>query len=190
MGSSPRSQPPTTARGWLEDYGVARHLSPWEAAFVAQDSPSERMIFAASWRTEALQVLTWALGLIDRLPPPSERADLSLVGLTRDILKAPDAFAASATLRPEAELEAALAEMTSHHWGVRATDDFGRIVFELIERGEMRKTDRDQLSDFFAVYDFAEALDRGEGMTLMVVPGRHPGGVIVIPPRTGASGSR
>jgi len=45
-------------------------------------------------------------------------------------------------------------------WGVRKTDDFGRIVFELIERGELRKTDRDQLSDFYAVYDFEEAFDR------------------------------
>jgi hypothetical protein len=113
-------QPPATAREWLEKYGVTRHLSPWESAFVAQDSPPEEMTFAASWRTESLQVLTWALGLLDQLPPPSERADLSLVGLTREILAAPDAFAAAATLRPDAELEAALAEMTSHHWGVRA----------------------------------------------------------------------
>lgn len=46
------------------------------------------------------------------------------------------------------------------HWGIKNTADFGRIVFELIERGEMRKTERDQLSDFFDVYDFDEALDR------------------------------
>lgn len=46
------------------------------------------------------------------------------------------------------------------HWGVHSTGDFGRIVFELIERGEMRKTDRDQLSDFLNVYDFEEAFDR------------------------------
>jgi uncharacterized repeat protein (TIGR04138 family) len=46
------------------------------------------------------------------------------------------------------------------HWGVRSTADFGRIVFELIERGEMRKTERDQLEDFFEVYDFEEALDQ------------------------------
>lgn len=39
-------------------------------------------------------------------------------------------------------------------WGIRSTDDIGRIVFELIERGEMRKTDDDQLTDFFGVYDF------------------------------------
>lgn len=53
-----------------------------------------------------------------------------------------------------------LAKNVFAHWGVKSTDDFGRIVFELIERGEMRKTERDQLSDFFGVYDFDEALDR------------------------------
>ncbi len=45
------------------------------------------------------------------------------------------------------------------NWGINSTDDFGHIVFELIERGEMRKTDRDQLSDFFDVYKFEDAFD-------------------------------
>jgi uncharacterized repeat protein (TIGR04138 family) len=45
-------------------------------------------------------------------------------------------------------------------WGIESTDDFGRMVFELVERGEMRKTDRDRLSDFFDVYDFDEVFDR------------------------------
>jgi uncharacterized repeat protein (TIGR04138 family) len=45
-------------------------------------------------------------------------------------------------------------------WGIRRTSDFGRIVFELIERGEMSKTEHDQLSDFLDVYDFAVAFDR------------------------------
>ncbi|QDU41004.1 hypothetical protein Mal4_53690 [Maioricimonas rarisocia] len=52
-----------------------------------------------------------------------------------------------------------LARSVFGHWGVRSTSDFGRIVFELIERGEMRKTDRDQLSDFADVYQFDEALE-------------------------------
>lgn len=39
-------------------------------------------------------------------------------------------------------------------WGIQATEDFGHIVFELVERGELRKTDRDQLSDFQDVYSF------------------------------------
>lgn len=47
-----------------------------------------------------------------------------------------------------------------HCWGIHSTDDFGRMVFELIDRGEMSKTDSDQRSDFNDVYDFAEAFDR------------------------------
>lgn len=46
-------------------------------------------------------------------------------------------------------------------WGVTTTEDFGRIVFDLVEAGKMRKTEQDHLSDFFDVYDFADALDRG-----------------------------
>ncbi len=53
-----------------------------------------------------------------------------------------------------------LAKTVFHHWGVKSTDDFGRIVFELIECGEMRKTDRDQLTDFFGVFDFDQSLVR------------------------------
>lgn len=51
-----------------------------------------------------------------------------------------------------------LARTVFNFWGVKSTGDFGRIVFELIDRGEMRKTDRDQLSDFFNVYEFDDAL--------------------------------
>lgn len=47
-----------------------------------------------------------------------------------------------------------------HEWGVHTTEDFGRMVFELIERGEMRKTERDRLSDFYGVYEFEIAFDR------------------------------
>lgn len=53
-----------------------------------------------------------------------------------------------------------LTKSVFNHWGVRSTGDFGRIVFDLIDRGEMRKTDRDQLSDFVNVYDFDDAFDR------------------------------
>lgn len=53
------------------------------------------------------------------------------------------------------------------HWGVHSTGDFGKIVFELIDRGIMRKTDRDQLTDFFDVYDFADAFDRDYRIDVM-----------------------
>ena len=53
-----------------------------------------------------------------------------------------------------------MAPVVFRSWGVTSTDDFGRIVFELIERGDMRKTERDQLADFCGVYDFEDAFQR------------------------------
>ncbi len=42
-------------------------------------------------------------------------------------------------------------------WGVRRTDDFGAIVYAMIERGEFRCGRTDRPEDFHAVYDFDEA---------------------------------
>jgi len=44
-------------------------------------------------------------------------------------------------------------------WGIHGTGDFGKIVFELIESGKMRKTDDDQLDDFVDIYDFRQVFD-------------------------------
>jgi len=41
-------------------------------------------------------------------------------------------------------------------WGIHSTVDFGRIVFDLIEAGLMRKQEEDRLVDFENVYDFEE----------------------------------
>src|SRR5262245_32325307 len=46
-------------------------------------------------------------------------------------------------------------------WGVHKTDDFGEIVFTLIDAGLMSKTDGDAREDFRALYDFDEALVQG-----------------------------
>ena len=53
-----------------------------------------------------------------------------------------------------------LTQTVFRHWGIRSTADFGRMVFELIDRGEMKRTDRDQMSDFVDVYEFDEEFDR------------------------------
>jgi len=46
------------------------------------------------------------------------------------------------------------------HWGVRATQDFGNIVFNLVGEGILGKTDQDRPDDFLAVYDFEESFSR------------------------------
>lgn len=45
------------------------------------------------------------------------------------------------------------------HWGIRQTEDFGHIVFNLVEVRLLRKTEEDTLEDFQAGYDFASAFD-------------------------------
>jgi uncharacterized repeat protein (TIGR04138 family) len=42
-------------------------------------------------------------------------------------------------------------------WGVTKTDDFGRIVFLLVESGTLGKTDEDQIEDFTDGYEFEKA---------------------------------
>jgi uncharacterized repeat protein (TIGR04138 family) len=42
-------------------------------------------------------------------------------------------------------------------WNIHRTDDFGRIVFAMIEHGVMSKTPQDSLADFRGVFDFDEA---------------------------------
>ncbi|MEN1681491.1 MAG: Minf_1886 family protein [Planctomycetota bacterium] len=51
-----------------------------------------------------------------------------------------------------------MARCVLSHWGVHSTDDFGEIVFNLIDIGEMKKTDSDRREDFADVFDFNEAL--------------------------------
>ena len=55
-----------------------------------------------------------------------------------------------------------LARAVLSRWGVRRTDDFGRIVFAMVDAGLMRKTDEDRLEDFVGVYDFDEAFAEPE----------------------------
>lgn len=54
-----------------------------------------------------------------------------------------------------------MARTVFHMWGLRKTDDFGEIVFNLIAAGLMSKTDEDAPNDFRGIYDFDEALVQG-----------------------------
>lgn len=53
-----------------------------------------------------------------------------------------------------------LAPKVLETWGIRATGDFGELVFNMIAAGQMRKTRADRREDFDDVYDFAEAFSR------------------------------
>ncbi len=42
-------------------------------------------------------------------------------------------------------------------WGIHSTEDFGEIVFNMVDAGLLAKTDKDSRADFANGYDFDEA---------------------------------
>jgi uncharacterized repeat protein (TIGR04138 family) len=53
-----------------------------------------------------------------------------------------------------------MAKTVFEQWGIRRTEDFGDIVFHLVEEGLLGKTESDKRSDFARGYDFEEAFVR------------------------------
>ena len=45
------------------------------------------------------------------------------------------------------------------HWGINTTEDFGKIVFVLIEVGLLIRQPSDQMDDFVGVYDFEKTFE-------------------------------
>jgi uncharacterized repeat protein (TIGR04138 family) len=46
------------------------------------------------------------------------------------------------------------------YWGIRQCADFGELVFNMVEKGVLGKTDKDSREDFKSGYDFEEAFVR------------------------------
>ena len=47
-----------------------------------------------------------------------------------------------------------MAKEVFNFWGVRTTEDFGNIVFNLVDTGLLSKTESDSIDDFIDIYDF------------------------------------
>ena len=54
-----------------------------------------------------------------------------------------------------------LAPSVLGYWGVHATEDFGRIVFTLIDVGLLARQESDRPEDFAAVYEFGDVFRAG-----------------------------
>lgn len=50
-----------------------------------------------------------------------------------------------------------MAMMVLEEWGIHTCEDFGEIVFNLVEIGVLAKTEKDSRADFAGGYDFYEA---------------------------------
>lgn len=52
-----------------------------------------------------------------------------------------------------------LARTVLAQWGITRTDDFGEVVFNLIDADLLQKTANDRREDFVGLYEFGEAFD-------------------------------
>jgi hypothetical protein len=107
--------------GWLKEEGLWEELSPTELAYLTAGEPTERQSMNASWRSEALIVLLWAIGKVEALPAPNEQCDTALF---QDLLP-PFAetsvmhFIASARRRSETDLMTMADKLMNLHWEAR-----------------------------------------------------------------------
>jgi uncharacterized repeat protein (TIGR04138 family) len=51
--------------------------------------------------------------------------------------------------------------MVLQHWGIKSTDDFGNIVYNLVENKVLAKDSQDQYDSFKNAYDFDEVFNKG-----------------------------
>lgn len=52
-----------------------------------------------------------------------------------------------------------LAKTVLRGWGVLKTEDFGKIVYAMVDAGLMRTSEHDSMDDFRGVYEFDEAFE-------------------------------
>lgn len=106
---------------WLEREDLWKDLTPNELEFLSAQQPTRKQIINASWQSESLVVLLWALRKIDALPAPNEQLDTRRL---RDLLPpfaaiTAQEFIQSASRRDNDELDECAEELMQQHWEAR-----------------------------------------------------------------------
>ncbi len=52
-----------------------------------------------------------------------------------------------------------MAKTVLEHWGITKTEDFGNIVFNMIDEKVLGRTDSDSIDDFKALFDFKQVFE-------------------------------
>ncbi len=53
-----------------------------------------------------------------------------------------------------------MARTVIEHWGIKGTEDFGNIVFNMVKKSIMKKTEEDSIDDFRNIFNFKDAFDK------------------------------
>ncbi len=116
---------------------AASALSPAESAFLTNPAPGKQDVIDFNWRYEAMNILAWALGLVEEVSFPSGVCDVE--ALQKDAASILDGRTPSATLRGAGELLDMLDLHYRLHWVVRQARVEGKPVPEGIEPGVVQE---------------------------------------------------
>ena len=106
---------------WLKEETLWAELSPTELAYVVTPENTAQDTINASWKSEALIVLLWALRKVEKLPAPNEQCDTSIFQELLPPFSDTSAaqFVASAQCRSEKALHDMAEELRHFHWQAR-----------------------------------------------------------------------
>ena len=91
---------------WLMDEHLWETTSPLEKRLLRDDGAADQAKISATWRSESLQTLLWAIGKLDSMPPASELVSVQrLLDVMPEPGEAVAEFLQSSALRSEAELQ-------------------------------------------------------------------------------------
>jgi hypothetical protein len=113
--------PRTDIIDWLKEENLWDELSPCELAYATAEKPGEKETINATWWSERLIVLLWALRMIENLPAPNEQCDTAIFQelLPPFVDVAAAEFVRSAECRSENALRQMANELMHLHWQVR-----------------------------------------------------------------------
>lgn len=60
-----------------------------------------------------------------------------------------------------------MSRIVFEHWGIKSCEEFGNIVFNMVNAKLLSKTETDSIEDFKDSYDFKEAFDRAAEYKLL-----------------------
>ena len=122
---------------WLADNGLNDALSPRERILIDAEAPTPKQLINASWQSECLIVLLWALDLIKSLPAANEQCDSrvfqAFLPPYTEISVAD--FIAAARLLPDSVLIAMADEILDLHWHARDAQIHSRAPARPVDIG-------------------------------------------------------
>jgi hypothetical protein len=104
---------------WAMALDIHSLLTEQERSFFFDPAPAQQAIVNFTWRSEALVPLMWALGRIDEMPPLNQEVGWGDLGTMNSVFEDPQAFIATARLRPHEEIETLEGHLYHQHWRVR-----------------------------------------------------------------------